>query len=122
MLSNKSMIQTIVDFTVDDFSLSQLKELDEHLDDKDDGRDFCIELPNNGHEYRVISEYWIDDILEESLEDLITDCYQLREGSAWLMRYIDWERMAKDTDYGEHFASYNSEEIFDNNYYYFRTN
>jgi len=122
MLTNKSIIQTICNFTDEPFSLSELKELDEHIEDKYESKEFYIELPNNGYEYRIISEYWIDDILEDSLEDLITDCYQLGEGSEWLMRYIDWKQMAKDTDYGEHFSSYDGSEESDNYYYYFRTN
>lgn len=125
MLSNKSMIQTIVDFTVDDFSLSQLKELDA-LIDSNLSDDFYIELPNNGYEYRIITSEDIADILEESLEDLVNDCYNIDEltSSGWLSNYItiDYERMARDTHYGEHFSSYDGSEESDSDYYYFRTN
>lgn len=125
MLSNKSIIRTILDFTDDDFSLSEIKQLDE-LIDSNISEDFYIELPNNGYEYRIIDNTSISSILKESLEQLVDDCYDMDQitSSGWLSNYItiDYERMARDTYYGDHFSSYDGSEESDDDYYYFRTN
>ena len=126
MLNNKSMIQTIVDFTDDQFSLSEIKELDE-LIDSNISEDFYIELPNNGYEYRIIDADSIDTIHYDTTVELIDECYlhgndALAEGGLSNYITIDYQQICDDDTYGNAFASYDGEEESDNEYYYFRTN
>jgi len=82
--------------------------------------DFYIEI--DGEEYRLIHEGDIDEIWEESLEELLRDCYEVPKE---LENYIDYEKWVDDCKYdgkGHHFGTYDGSEYEAGGWYIFRTN
>lgn len=74
--------------------------------------------------YRFIHEDKIEGIFKESAVELAKDCNHdhLENMPSLLASNIDWEAVAEEMrhdGYGQHFATYDGEENYKNNYYYF---
>ena len=114
-LENREQIEVLISLT-GDLTLSEIKELDSQLDSND------VSVDVNGEEYRIIEESVIDDIWEESLKELLEDCYEI---PPLLKNYIDYDKWVEDCKFdglGHHFSTYDGSEESSGSYYYFRTN
>lgn len=86
--------------------------------------DTTIEL--DSMEFRIINEDAIQEIYQDSQEELIKDCYfpTLQEIPWWLE--IDWKTTVQNVlnsdGYGNHFSTYDGGELYTDGFYIFRTN
>lgn len=116
-------MENIIKYFSDNFaplSQEQINQLRENLDNE---KDFYLEL-ETGEEFRLIDEKFIDDIFEDSVIQLVEDCYFTKDNE-FLQRYFDYDKFVQDCKmdgFWTHFNSYDwSEEFFDW-YYIFRIN
>lgn len=75
--------------------------------------------------YRFIHERSIEEIFKESAIELVKECNHecFNNMPTLLSANIDWDGVVeevKQNGYGMHFATYDHEEHYKNNYYYFR--
>lgn len=110
-------IKDILEIT--QFDSNELQELCDNLTDDD----FNVEL--DGAEYRFIADGVIEAIFEESVRELIEDCYGLDDMPSIISCHLDWDGIVRDCmvdGYGLHFSSYDGSELEVTGYYIFRIN
>lgn len=104
-----------------DIDEDQRQEYINTIGDAIESDDTTIEL--DGMEFRIINENAIREIYQDSQEELIKDCH-LPTLPWWLE--IDWKSTVQnvlDSDgYGNHFGTYDGDELYTDGYYIFRTN
>lgn len=98
-----------------------LEEIESNIGEADFTLDF------DGNEYRIINESSIWEIYRDEIENIVTDCYDLKlnEVPSWIAVSVDWEQTAKNAyvdGYGHTFSSYDGSEEEAAGYYIFRTN
>lgn len=107
-----------------EFIASELVPLVEFLGNAES--ELCLEI--DGMEFRLIADSAIDEIYQESFKEMVEDCYDLKldELPDFLQVTIDWKASADYVQmcdgYGNHFASYDGDELESSGYYIFRTN
>lgn len=125
-MSNFKRLRNLYAFLTDELGLEPKKHEVSDMIGYASLNDFHVELDNT--EWRIIDSAWIDEIATEEIKEIVTDCYL---NGTDLDKYwwieVDWKKTAKnciDADgYGHHFASYDHEEYyFDEGWYFFRTN
>lgn len=104
-----------------DLTLSEAKEI---LAEIDFGiGDFSLEIDNM--EFRIIHEDDIDSIHTEEIEEMTKDIFLGGNEIPWWIE-IDWEKTAENVrqadGYGHHFATYDGEELYTDDWYIFRVN
>jgi hypothetical protein len=87
--------------------------------------DFYIEIDNLA--IRIIKNDVIWSIYKESIEELVTDCYDLNLDNmpSFVDFTIDWQGTAQNCfidGYGHHFSGYDSSEHETTNFWYFLNN
>jgi hypothetical protein len=118
------IFDTIENYNSGEFIASELEPLVEFLNSSES--ELLLEI--DGMEFRLIADSAIDEIYQESFKVMVQDCYDLKldELPSFLQITIDWKTSAnyvRDCDgYGNHFASYDGEELESSGYYIFRTN
>lgn len=70
----------------------------------------CDYFELNGQEIRVMTDYEADMALENSLYDLV-QCQMDSGVFSWLENYIDFKKLANDSDRGQELSSYNGCEV-----------
>lgn len=121
-----SNLKELKELIADNLDAKMNKKELEYLDDQlAYDNDFTIEI--DGNEYRFISEKTIEDTYFDEQKDLIKEIYLGgKELPYWIE--IDWEATIENVlssdGYGNHFASYDGEEIdfvySDERWYVFR--
>lgn len=116
-------MENIIKYFKDNFEEKNIKNKAEELRQLIDWEnDFYFEF--GGAEFRLIIDYSIERIFEESCIELLKDCYFTKDNE-FFQRYFDYDSYISDCEmawYWEHFSSYDwSEEYFDE-FYIFRTN
>ena len=118
------IFDTIENYHSGEFIASELVELIEFLGNAESE----LYLEVDGMEFRLIADSAIDEIYQESFKEMVEDCYDLKldELPSFLQITIDWKASADYVQmcdgYGNHFASYDGEELESSGYYIFRTN
>lgn len=125
MKQHIAILREIIDQHNHSIDLSEAREAIETLRDKIGESDFTFDF--DGNEYRIISESEIWDIYVGEIENIVTDCYDLKLDKlpAFIAWSIDWEETAKNAyvdGYGHTFSSYDGGEHEAGGYYIFRTN
>jgi hypothetical protein len=111
----------VFNYFTDDLSLSfDTDSAGELLYKLDTDTDFSIDI--DGEEYRVIHDDVIEGIWEESLRDLLEECYEIPDFLANYIDYDAWVSDCKVDGMGHHFAGYDGEEHGVADWYMFRTN
>lgn len=81
----------------------------------------------DGNEYRIIKDSAIWEIYRDAIEQIVTDCYDLKLDSlpSFIAVSFDWEETAKNAyvdGYGHTFASYDGDDREAADHWIFRTN
>jgi len=117
------IFDTIENYHSGDFIAGELEPLVDFLNDSK--KEIWLEI--DGMEFHIISESAIDEIYQESFKEMVEDCYDIKPDNfpGFLIVNIDWEASADYVQqcdgYGNHFASYDGEELESSGYYIFRT-
>ena len=117
------IFDTIENYHSGNFTASELEPLVDFLNDSK--KEIWLEI--DGMEFHIISESAIDEIYQESFKEMVEDCYDIKPDNfpGFLIVNIDWEASADYVQqcdgYGNHFASYDGEELESSGYYIFRT-
>jgi len=123
----KSIVKSICEYQGFN-SLEEVKEVIQAVKDMDgilhnSYEDSTIEC--NGVEIRIISTTDIFDIYQDTIQEIVEDCYELNLDKMPSFVEFDWEETAKNClvdGYGHTFSGYDGTEYEDNDFYYFRTN
>ena len=117
------IFDTIENYHSGNFTASELEPLVDFLNDSK--KEIWLEI--DGMEFHIISESAIDEIYQESFKEMVEDCYDIKPDNfpGFLIVNIDWKASADYVQqcdgYGNHFASYDGEELESSGYYIFRT-
>ena len=124
----KSIVKSVCEYQGFN-SLDEIKEVIQSVKDMDSVlhnsyEDSTIEC--NGVEIRIISITDIFDIYQDTIQEIVEDCYELNldKMPSFVAFEIDWEETAKNClvdGYGHTFSRYDGTEYKDNDFYYFRT-
>jgi len=102
MLEYKEVIKAFINEESLTMSLSEVKALDNKLQDNND---FYFEI--EGKEYRFISDSVIEETFEEYCIDLFDDCYMYQVPEQ-IKRYIDYGKFVEDCRYDGYAHSFSS--------------
>jgi hypothetical protein len=106
--------------------LDNRSEIFDALESLDCGEDdFTLDF--DGNEYRIIKDSAIWEIYRDEIENIVTECYDLKLDSLppFIAVSIDWEETAQNAyadGYGHTFASYDGDEREAADHWIFRTN
>jgi hypothetical protein len=110
---------------INDFDVEGIIEALFDLENAYKPSEFYFEF--DGNEYRIINEQSIDGIYEETIKDIVTECYDLNLDKipSFISVTIDWQQTAQNAladGYGHTFSSYDGSEELINGWWIFRTN
>lgn len=121
------------DFVDDDSEPDENGDFDDNRQDIFDalesldcgGDDFTLDF--DGNEYRIIKDSAIWEIYRDEIENIVTDCYDLKLDKIppFIAFSIDWEQTAQNAyadGYGHTFAGYDGDEREAADHWIFRTN
>lgn len=120
--------EDIIQKIVEDEGL-EIGDLDQFFELRDSlmNEETDFEATLDDETYRFIHEDSIERIFKESAVELAQESHydELDNLPSFIRENIDWQAVAEEMavdGYGLHFATYDHEEHYNNNYYYFRTN
>lgn len=122
MQHKTDIVNYMIDHSGDSVSIEAYVELVELVENAT--TDLYIEHSDLVREFRLIDHGDIEEIYQDSIEDLVKDCY-LADKEIPSFIEIDWKATAENCmvdGYGHHFSSYDFSEKLINNTYIFCVN
>ena len=123
--TEKEIFKAIAEYQV--LNADEKRELLDIIDENTLNLDGFDYLEFNELEIRVIPKDCIEQVYEDTIKDIVEDCYSLNLDSIpdFVAFEIDWAQTAENCmvdGYGHTFSGYDGSEYESTNFYYFRTN